>query len=254
MSKTAVRHEALLLLLSARGYVSIDELAAHFDVTAQTVRKDINALAREGKVVRFHGGAGFPAGVGRQAGDMHIGGRSSDAGCRIGALVAGRIPAGASVCINSGPTQESVARALLKRRKLRVITNSLPIAQICSDNSECEVWVAGGVMRRGDGGVFGGGAEGFIREFKADYGILGVPCIDEDGNLLEQDLHRAAVAKAIIESSRFVFLAVAASCFGSSAVARVAHLSSIQAVFSNAPLDDRWKKLADAAGTPLHLV
>lgn len=153
MSKTAVRHEALLLLLSARGYVSIDELAAHFDVTAQTVRKDINALAREGKVVRFHGGA-----------------------------------------------------------------------------------------------------EGFIREFKADYGILGVPCIDEDGNLLEQDLHRAAVAKAIIESSRFVFLAVAASCFGSSAVARVAHLSSIQAVFSNAPLDDRWKKLADAAGTPLHLV
>lgn len=109
-------------------------------------------------------------------------------------------------------------------------------------------------MRRGDGGVFGGGAEGFIREFKADYGILGVPCIDEDGNLLEQDLHRAAVAKAIIESSRFVFLAVAASCFGSSAVARVAHLSSIQAVFSNAPLDDRWKKLADAAGTPLHLV
>lgn len=149
MSKTAVRHEALLLLLSARGYVSIDELAAHFDVTAQTVRKDINALAREGKVVRFHGGAGFPAGVGRQAGDMRIGGRSSDAGCRIGALVAGRIPAGASVCINSGPTQESVARALLKRRKLRVITNSLPIAQICSDNSECEVWVAGGVMRRG---------------------------------------------------------------------------------------------------------
>lgn len=254
MSKAAVRHEALLLLLSTRGYASIDELSAHFDVTAQTVRKDINALARAGKVLRFHGGAGFPAGIGRQAGDMRVGGRSSDDLCRIAMLVASRIPTGASVCINSGPVQEAVARALLRRRKLRIITNSLPIAQICSDNSECEVWVAGGLMRPGDGGVFGGGAEGFIRDCRADYGILGIPCIDEEGNLLDQDLPRAAIAKAIIETSRFVFLAVEPSAFGGSAGARVAHLSAMQSVFSSAPLDDHWKKLVDSAGIPLHLV
>lgn len=254
MSKASARHEALLLLLSTRGYASIDELSAHFDVTAQTVRKDINALARAGKVVRFHGGAGFPAGIGRCAGDMRVGGRSADIGCRIAMLVASRIPAGASVCINSGPVQEAVARALLRRRNLRVITNSLPIAQICADNSECEVWVAGGLMRQEDGGVFGGGAEAFIRDCRADYGILGIPCIDEEGNLLDHDLPRAAVAKAIIETSRFVFLAVEASAFGGAAGARVAHLSAMQAIFSNAPLDDCWRKLADSAGIPLHLV
>ena len=120
--------------------------------------------------------------------------------------------------------------------------------------SECEVWVAGGLMRPGDGGVFGGGAEGFIRDCRADYGILGIPCIDEEGNLLDQDLPRAAIAKAIIETSRFVFLAVEPSAFGGSAGARVAHLSAMQSVFSSAPLDDHWKKLVDSAGIPLHLV
>ena len=58
MSKTSARHQALQEFLSARGYATIEELARHFEVTPQTVRKDINALAEEGKVQRFHGGAG----------------------------------------------------------------------------------------------------------------------------------------------------------------------------------------------------
>ena len=59
MSKTSARHQALQEFLSARGYATIEELARHFEVTPQTVRKDINALAEEGKVQRFHGGAIF---------------------------------------------------------------------------------------------------------------------------------------------------------------------------------------------------
>ena len=50
MSKTSARHQALQEFLSARGYATIEELARHFEVTPQTVRKDINALAGEGKV------------------------------------------------------------------------------------------------------------------------------------------------------------------------------------------------------------
>ena len=62
MSKTSARHQALQEFLSARGYATIEELARHFEVTPQTVRKDINALAEEGKVQRFHGGAGMVSG------------------------------------------------------------------------------------------------------------------------------------------------------------------------------------------------
>ena len=62
MSKTSARHQALQEFLSARGYATIEDLARHFEVTPQTVRKDINALAEEGKVQRFHGGAGMVSG------------------------------------------------------------------------------------------------------------------------------------------------------------------------------------------------
>lgn len=61
MSKTSARHQALQEFLSARGYATIEELARHFEVTPQTVRKDINALAEEGKGAALprRGGHGF---------------------------------------------------------------------------------------------------------------------------------------------------------------------------------------------------
>ena len=60
MTKTTERHQALLHMLNARGYATIDELTKCFSVTPQTIRKDINTLAGQGKVQRFHGGVGMP--------------------------------------------------------------------------------------------------------------------------------------------------------------------------------------------------
>ena len=90
--------------LSARGYATIEELARHFEVTPQTVRKDINALAGEGKVQRFHGGAGMVSGSENIVYDERKG--LSRKKRRIGALLATHIPDGVSVCINIGTTTE----------------------------------------------------------------------------------------------------------------------------------------------------
>lgn len=252
MSKAASRHEALQDFLAIRGYATIEELAAQFDVTPQTVRKDINTLAKSGKVQRFHGGAGLPVGGKRVAGDARTHDRL-DVKRRIAALLARHIPDGASVCIDSGTTTEETARALLERKRLRVITNSLNVASICAGNISFEISVASGVVRHCDGGIFGMGAERFIRDFRVDYGILGISGIDEAGNLLEQDFPQVAVAQALIECSRLVFLVADASKFGRPAMARVAHLSDMQAVFTNEPLDEGWAQLVRNSGATLHM-
>ena len=101
MSKTSARHQALQEFLSARGYATIEELARHFEVTPQTVRKDINALAEEGKVQRFHGGAGMVSGSENIVYDERKG-ICQEEKRRIGALLATHIPDGVSVCINIG--------------------------------------------------------------------------------------------------------------------------------------------------------
>ena len=138
MSKTSARHRALQEFLSARGYATIEELARHFEVTPQTVRKDINALAEEGKVQRFHGGAGMVSGSENIVYDERKG-ICQEEKRRIGALLATHIPDGVSVCINIGTTTEEAARALLEHKNLRVVTNSINVASRFPRNSSFDV-------------------------------------------------------------------------------------------------------------------
>ena len=239
MSKTSARHQALQEFLSARGYATIEELARHFEVTPQTVRKDINALAEEGKVQRFHGGAGMVSGSENIVYDERKG-ICQEEKRRIGALLATHIPDGVSVCINIGTTTEEAARALLEHKNLRVVTNSINVASICARNSSFDVVVACGTVRHRDNGIVGASAERFIREFRVDYGIIGISGIDEEGNLLDYDYREVAVARTIIECSRRVFLVTDRSKFGRPAMVRVAHLSDINALFTDGPVDKKW--------------
>ena len=239
MSKTSARHQALQEFLSARGYATIEELARHFEVTPQTVRKDINALAEEGKVQRFY--------------DERKG-ICQEEKRRIGALLATHIPDGVSVCINIGTTTEEAARALLEHKNLRVVTNSINVASICARNSSFDVVVACGTVRHRDNGIVGASAERFIREFRVDYGIIGISGIDEEGNLLDYDYREVAVARTIIECSRRVFLVTDRSKFGRPAMVRVAHLSDINALFTDGPIDKKWADLIHEHGVELFMV
>ena len=251
MSKTSARHQALQEFLSARGYATIEELARHFEVTPQTVRKDINALAEEGKVQRFHGGAGMVSGAENIVYDERKG-ICQEEKRRIGALLATHIPDGVSVCINIGTTTEEAARALLEHKNLRVVTNSINVASICARNSSFDVVVACGTVRHRDNGIVGASAERFIREFRVDYGIIGISGIDEEGNLLDYDYREVAVARTIIECSRRVFLVTDRSKFGRPAMVRVAH--DINALFTDGPIDKKWADLIHEHGVELFMV
>ena len=252
MSKALNRHKALLELLNRRGYATIEELAQHFSVTPQTMRKDINTLAESGKVQRFHGGVGMPLTTENilyeQRKKLFLPEKK-----KIAHLVAQHIPDGASVCINIGTTTEEVAHALLAHKNLRILTNNLNVAIIAARNPSFDIVITGGNVRHHDHGVTGANAEHFIREFRVDFGIIGISGIDENGNMLDFDYREVSVARTIIACSRRVFLVSDNSKFGRPAMVRVAHVSDIEAVFSNAPLGDHWKNMLEEQGVTLHL-
>jgi len=252
MNRADNRRKNLLEFLNKRGYATIEELALQFDVTPQTMRRDINQLADAGQVQRFHGGVGMSLGSENIIYDQ----RKllfTEEKRRIAELVARHIPDGASVCINIGTTTEAVAYALLEKKNLRVLTNNLNVARICAGNPSFEVIIAGGTVRSHDLGVIGVGAEAFMREFRMDFGIIGISGIDEDGNLLDYDYREVSVARTIIARSRRVFLACDNSKFGRPAMVSVGHVDQLEAVFSNGPLADRWKNMLKQAGTQLYL-
>ena len=250
-NKAPQRREEIQHLVRAQGYVSIEDLAERFGKTPQTIRRDINALAGEGLVRRHHGGAGLPSTTENVA---YATRRSllADAKARIAQLVARHIPNDASLFINIGTTTEEVARSLVHHGNLRVITNNLNVAAILSDVESCEVTVAGGTVRKRDRGIIGEATLDFIRQFKVDFGVIGISGIEEDGTLLDFDYREVQAAKSIIANSRTVFLVADHTKFGRGAMVRLGHVGQIDAVFTDKPPEDRFLECLTSADVQVY--
>src|SRR5262249_48947254 len=139
---------------------------------------------------RFHGGvAAIPGSV------VHPHrARDSAAARRIARAVASAIPYGSSFILGSGTTMEAVARGLLLHKGLRVLTYDLGVAMILSDKADCELMLAAGVVRSRGRALFGDATVAFMRRFRVDIGLLGIPALEIDGTLRDADCPAAEVA------------------------------------------------------------
>ncbi|TFF19082.1 DeoR/GlpR transcriptional regulator [Jiella endophytica] len=219
----------LQILESAKrsGRVMVDELSARFEVSVQTIRKDLNELCDARLLTRVHGGAILSSGVENVGYDARrvI---AAEEKAAIGRAAADLIPNQASLFINIGTTTEAVAHQLLRHSGLMVITNNINVAIAMRPYPEVEVVIAGGVVRRSDGGIVGEAAVDFIRQFKVDFAVIGASAIDLDGSLLDFDYREVRVAQAIIGNARHVILAADSSKFERSAPVRIGHLDQVQ--------------------------
>lgn len=246
------RQQDLLAWVQREGFASVEALASHFGVTHQTIRRDINQLAHLKLIRRYHGGAGLPSSVENVA----YAARQvlfHEEKQRIARLVAQHIPNKASLFINIGTTTEEVAKALSGHRELRVITNNLNVATVMSGYPDCEVIIAGGVVRARDRGVVGEATIDFIRQFKVDFGIIGISSIEPEGTLRDFDYREVRVAEAIIAQSRKVYLVADHSKFGRPALAQLGHISQIDSLFTDRPVPESMAAVFAEAGTTVYV-
>lgn len=242
------RQTALLEEVRSQGFASIDELARKFGVTLQTVRRDVNLLAENGMLARFHGGVRMEGSTTENIAYRQRQVLNAEGKARIARAVAAAVPEGCSLILNIGTTVEEVARALIHHRGLRVITNNLNVANILADNSDCEVIVAGGVLRSRDRGIVGEATVEFIHQFKVDIGLIGISGIEADGTLRDYDFREVKVARTIMEHSREVWLAADASKFNRQAMVELAPLSSIDRLFTDEPLQAPFDTMLAESG------
>jgi len=231
----APRHTQLIDEVRAQGPQTIEALAERFGVTLQTVRRDVQRLAEAGLLSRFHGGVRLPSSTTQNIAYRQRQAMSSEAKRGIARAIAKRVPNGCSLILNIGTTIEAVAHELLHHRGLRVITNNLHIAALLSSNPDCEVIVAGGLVRAADQGIVGEATVDFMRQFKVDIGLIGISGIEADGTLRDFDYREVKVARTIIEQSREVWLAADQSKFNRPAMVELARLEEIDVVFTDAP-------------------
>jgi len=238
------RHEQILELAKLEERVLVDELAARFDVTPQTIRKDLNDLCKQRLLTRIHGGAEFPSGVA----NFEYEDRRQIAALEktaIGKAAAALIPNESSLFINIGTTTEAVSEALLDHVGLMAITNNINVANRLRLYPKFEVVMAGGVVRSTDGGIVGETAVDFIRQFKVDHAVIGTSAIDTDGALLDFDIREVKVAQAIIENARNVILVADSTKFERTAPVRIAHISQVDTFVTDHCVSDDIRKVCE---------
>jgi DeoR family glycerol-3-phosphate regulon repressor len=242
------RQSKVLDEVRARGSVTVDALAEQFGVTLQTVRRDVALLADAGLLARFHGGVRVAESTTENIAYRQRQQLNEQAKLRIARAVAQAVPEGCSLIINIGTTTEAIARELLRHKGLRVITNNLNVAAILSDNPDCEVIVAGGVVRSRDRGIVGEATVDFIAQFKVDIALIGISAIEADGTLRDFDYREVKVARAIIEHSREVWLAADHSKFNRPAMVELARLDQIDVLYTDAEPPEPFPALLAEAG------
>ncbi|MHB2264234.1 DeoR/GlpR family DNA-binding transcription regulator [Aliihoeflea sp. PC F10.4] len=244
------RHAEIVQLAKDQGRVLVEELAERFEVSPQTIRKDLNELCDKRLLARIHGGAVMPSGIE----NMEYEARrriAADEKQAIGFAAAALVPDNASLFINIGTTTEAVSEALVDHKGLMVITNNINVANRMRVRPSIEVVIAGGVVRGSDGGVVGEAAVDFFRQFKADYAVIGASAIDEDGALLDFDFREVKVAQAIIANARHVILVADSTKFERSAPVRIAHLSQVSSFVTDRCPSDAIRSICREAGVQL---
>ena len=245
---TNPRQLQLLEEVRARKSATVEQLADTLGVTLQTVRRDVQRLAESGLLTRFHGGVRVPSSTVENLAHTQRETLHADGKARIARAVAEQVPNDCSLILNIGTTTEAIAQALMHHRGLRVLTNNLNVAAILSGNPDCEVIVAGGVVRPRDRGIVGEAAVDFIRQFRVDIALIGISGIEPDGSLRDYDMREVKVAQTIIEHAREVWLAADHTKFNRPAMVQLAQLAQIDRLFTDAPPPEPFPALLHEAG------
>jgi DeoR family glycerol-3-phosphate regulon repressor len=222
------RQNTIVALARSIGKVTVEDLAVRFEVTPQTIRRDLNELCDLRVLSRTHGGAVIASSVENLAYEARrfIAATEKRA---IGVAAAALIPNECSLFINIGTTTEEVATALKNHQNLLIVTNNLNVATALYHYPNIEVILAGGVVRRADGAVVGSSAVELIRQFKVDMAVIGASALDEDGALLDFDPREVAVSRAIIDNARRVLLVCDRTKLERAAPVRIGHMSEVDA-------------------------
>lgn len=253
MDMVTPRQTEILSLARSLGRVVVEDLALRFNVTPQTIRKDLNDLCDRRLLQRVHGGAVAGSGVenlGYEARRLI----AQEEKRRIGQRAADLVPDHSSLFINIGTTTEEVARALQGRSGLVVITNNINVANILRPEPHIEVIVAGGVVRRADGGIVGEAAIDFFNQFKVDFALIGASAIDEDGALLDFDYREVRVSQAIIANARHVVLVADRSKLERTAPVRIGHISQVHTFVTDELPSERLARICRDAGVQVEEV
>jgi DeoR/GlpR family transcriptional regulator of sugar metabolism len=239
----AQRRQAILRAVRS-GTAHVTALAEEFGVSEMTVRRDLHALARDGKLERVRGGA---VNVESERPFSEIAVERLEAKDRIGRAAAALVEDGQTAMIDIGTTTLQAARHL-RGRSLTVITTNLAAYEELLPEPRIELVLPGGVVRRNYRSLVGMFAEDTLRRLRADIAFLGTSGIDANLAVWDTTMVEVPIKRAMIAASQRTVLLADAAKFDMDAMVRVCEASELDAIVTDERLAAKRRRALERAG------
>jgi DeoR family transcriptional regulator, fructose operon transcriptional repressor len=249
------RQEAIASLVMAQGRASVAELAQAYDVTTETVRRDLAILDKAGVLRRVHGGA-VPVrslhlvepGVGeREATRAGYKDAIAEAATEFFPL------GGASVLLDAGTTTARIAALLPADRELVVVTNSVPIAARLAAMPSVSLQLLGGRVRGLTQAAVGEQALRMLDTLRVDIAFIGTNAISIRHGLSTPDSDEAAVKRAMVKAANYVVVAADSSKVGREDFVSFAPISSVDTLITDSEISSADRGQLTESGVELVL-
>lgn len=229
----SLRQQKINELVNHEGAVTVAQLSEILDVSASTIRRDLQEMARDGQIRRVHGGA-LPA----EQPDMEppIIQRqqlATMAKARIGRAAAALVQPGETIFLGSGSTVHQIVRHLHNIPDLTVITNALNIVNALRSQDNVELIIIGGMFRSSELSMVGHVAEQAVREFRADRVFMGIRAIDPQHGFTNAYLPEAMTDRAILRMGRHVVVVADSSKLGHVSAVFLAPVTAAQCLITD---------------------
>lgn len=231
--KPKQRQSQIVKWVGQQGEITVDELAQKFDVSAETIRRDLGLLAESGRLRKVHGGA-RRFGLTIEGSFAERMSEYVEAKEQIAAKLAMMIDPGTTLFLDTGSTTLFCAQAISTIEGLTVITNSLRIAQMLGQSGSA-VHLLGGQYAADCDETVGPDTIKQITRYQADYAVLSAAAIDIDAGVMDSSFEEAQIAMTMANCSNQVVVLADASKLERRAAYRVCHFEDIDAFVSDQP-------------------
>jgi DeoR family transcriptional regulator, fructose operon transcriptional repressor len=245
------RRRRLLETVTHQGYATLDELVRGLGVSESTVRRDLEVLDLAGSIKRTHGGAIYTGEMRTMPAFDERTGTAAPEKRAIGLAVAALIEDGDTVLLDGGTTTLEIARALVGRR-VQVVTNSLPIAQLLASNQQTELILIGGYVYPRTGVALGPLAIASMKTIRVRKAVLGAGGIVAEGiynsNSLLVDSERQ-----MMSCGQEIMIVADHTKFGRLALARLCGLQEVHQFVVDSGVSEESRSMLERAGALVHV-
>lgn len=232
------RRQDILGILIEKDSVQVSDLSRRLKVSSMTVRRDLDALAREGRISRTHGGAVLARDMAHEISFFERKAKNLKEKLSMAKAAMSFIHDGDSISLDSSTTCLAVAASIPETFNLSVVTNGLHTALRLSEKKHVSTVLMGGMVRTGSFSTVGPETAAGADDFRARVAFISATAFDPKQGAFEANMLEAEVKKAMIRASLELVLLVDSTKWGSVALNRTAGIKDIKAIIT----DDNIKK------------